>query len=354
MNIPLPREAYIHAPQVQEFYRELLDRVSNLPGVESADVSSDFPLNSYEMVSMTVEEQEPAKAAPPQRICQSWLLGDYFQTMGIPLLQGRWLTPEDGLNSQQVAVISRSAAEKLWPGQSPIGKRIRWGVNGPWNTVVGVVGDVSERSLSDPLIPHVYRPYSQITGGFLEDDPFGDMHAMNLSLRTHAEPALMTSAVVAQVHALDPDLAIARIRTMTEVISSSVAGAKFNTLLLGTFASLALLLAAIGIYGVLAYTVAQQTHEIGIRMALGAQRGDVLRMILKRGTRPALVGVATGAIAAVFLTRGMTSLLYGVSATDPVTFLGVAILLVLVALAACCIPARRAMRADPLVALRFE
>jgi putative ABC transport system permease protein len=339
---------------VHEFYKELLYRVSNLPGVRYADVSSDLPLNAYERVSISVEGQETSKAVKPQAICQSWLLGNYFQTMGIPLLQGRWFTPGDDLNSQQVAVVSRAAAEQFWPGQDPIGKRIRWGVNGPWQTVVGVVGDVSEGSLDERLLPHVYRPYTQIFSGFLEDDPFGTMYAMNLSLRTEADPALMTSAVVARIHALDPDLAIAKIRTMTEVISSSVAGPKFNTLLLGTFASLALLLAAIGIYGVLAYTVAQQTHEIGIRMALGAQRGDVLRMILKRGTRLALAGVAIGAIAAVFLTRGMTSLLYGVSATDPVTFLGVAILLVLVALAACCVPARRAMRADPMVALRFE
>jgi len=354
MNIPLPREAYIHAAQVQDFYKRLLDRVSSLPGVASADVSSDFPLNAYEMVSFTPEGQETAKAQTPQAICQSWLLGDYFQTMGIPLLQGRWFMPEDQLNSQQVAVVSRSTAEQFWPGQDPIGKRVRWGVNGPWDTVVGVVGDVSERSLGERRIPHVYRPYSQINGGFLEDDPFGDMHAMDLAIRTQADPALMTSAVVAQIHALDPDLAIARIRTMSEVISSSVAGPKFNTLLLAAFAGLALLLAAIGIYGVLAYTVAQQTHEIGIRMALGAQRGDVLRMILKRGTRLSLAGVAIGAVGAGFLTRGMTSLLYGVSPTDPATFLGVAILLFLVALAACCIPARRAMCVAPMIALRSE
>ena len=354
LNIPLPRTAYAHASQVQDFYQQLLGHASNLPGVENAGVSSDLPLRAYEMVSITPEGQVNGQNQSPQAICQSWLLGNYFQTMDIPLLQGRWFTPEDNANSQQVAIVSLSAARKFWPGQDPIGKRLRWGVGGPWDTVVGIVADATETSLNETLLPHVYRPYSQIAGPFLEQDPFSEWHAMNLSLRTKSDPSAMTSAVLAQVHSLDSEIAVANIRTMTQVISTSVAGPKFNTYLFGAFAGLALFLAAIGIYGVLAYAVAQQTHEIGIRMALGAQRGHVLRLILKRGVRLAILGVIIGAFAAVFLTRWMASLLYGVSATDPATFLAVAALLILVALAACYIPARRAMRVDPMVALRYE
>lgn len=354
VNIPLPRAAYSHAWQVENFYKQVLERVSNLPGVESASISNDLPLNGYEMVSITPEGSDDSQKQTPQAVCQSWLLGNYFQTMDIPLLEGRWFSLEDDLNSQQIAIVSLSAAKKFWPGQDAIGKRVRWGVNGPWDTVVGVVGEVNERSLNEPLVPHVYRPFSQVAGPFLEQDPFSDWHAMNLALRTKSDPAAMTSSVIAQAHALDPDLPVTKIRTMTQVISSSLAGPRFNTILLGSFAGVALFLATIGIYGVLAYTVAQQTHEIGIRMALGAQRHEVLQLVLYRGSRLALVGVGIGAIAAIILTRWMTTLLYGVSATDPATFAGVATLLVAVALAACCIPARRAMKVDPMVALRYE
>ena len=354
LSVPLPRQAYPHAAQVEGFYKQLLDRVSNLPRVESASVSNDLPLSAREEVSVNIEGKSNAEGQTPQAICQSWLMRNYFQTMGIPLLEGRWFTPQDRSGSEQVAIVSLSAAKKFWPGEDAIGKRIRWGVNGPWETVVGVVGDVSEGPLNKPLIPHVYRPYDQVSEPFLEEDPFGDWHAMNLALRTLSDPASLASAVVAQVHSLDLDLAVSSIRTMTQVVSSSLAGPKFNTLLLGIFAGMALFLAAIGIYGVLAYAVAQQTHEIGVRMALGAHERDVLRLILKQGTRLALIGMGSGAIAAVFLTRLMASLLYGVSATDPITFVSIAVVLIAVALLACYFPARRAMRVDPMVALRYE
>ena len=353
LNVPLPRHAYPGSAQVEGFYKELLDRVSNLPGVQSASISNDLPLNARETVSYNIEDKSDAGAQTPQAICQSWLMGNYFQTMEIPLLEGRWFAPEDRSGSQQVAIVSLSAAKKFWPGQDGIGKRVRWG-GGPWGTVVGVVGDVSEGPLNTTLLPHVYRPYEQVSGGFLEEDPFEDWHAMNLALRSQSDPASLTSAVVAQVHSLDPDLPVVDIRTMTQVISSSVAGPKFSTFLLGIFAGMALFLAAIGIYGVVAYTVAQQTHEIGVRMALGAHRRDVLGLVLKQGARLALMGAGSGALAAIFLTRLMVSLLYGVSATDSLTFVGVTGVLVGVALLACYIPARRATRIDPMVALRYE
>ena len=351
LNVPLPSQAYSHGPQVRNFYEQLLDKAAALPGVKNAAVTSDLPLRGGEEVSFGVEGRPESKGLAA--ICQTWVMGNYFQTFGIPLIRGRWFGPEDRVDSLQVAVVSAHTAQAFWPGENPIGKRIRWG-GGPWDTVVGVAGDVSEQHLDEPLLPHVYRPYNQAMDRLLEADPFGDWHAMNLVLRTETEPLAMTSAAIAQVHALDPDLAVANIKTMTQVISSSAAGPKFNTFLLGTFAGVALFLAAIGVYGVLAYSVAQQTHEIGIRMALGAQPAGVMRLMLSQGARLALIGSGIGMVAAFFLMRLMASLLYGVSPTDPVTFAAVAIVLTCVALAACYIPARRAMRVDPMTALRHE
>jgi putative ABC transport system permease protein len=353
LNVPLPRQAYPRAEQIKGFYKQLLDRVLTLPGVQAAAVSGDLPLNAREMVSVSVEGNE-GENKTPQAICQSWVMGNYVQTMGIPLLQGRWFTPEDRLGSEPVAVVSLSTARRFWPGQNALGKRIRWGVRASWQTVVGVVGDVSQGPLNAPLAPHVYRPYDQLPGPFLEEDPFGDWRAMNLALRTQTSPASLASAVVAQVHLLDADLAVANIRTMTQVIHSSVAGARFDTILLGTFAGLALFLAAIGVYGVLAYAIARRTHEIGIRMALGAKPEDVLRLVVGQGIKLALIGIAIGVVVALGLTRFLTSLLYEVKPTDPLTFVIVSLALTCAAAFACYLPARRATKVDPMVALRYE
>ena len=351
LNIPLPRQAYARASQVREFYEQVLARSSNLPGVEDVTISTDLPLHATEMVSVAVEERSENKGL--NATCQTWVMGNYFQTMGIPLIHGRWFGPEDRAGSQRVAVVSAYTAQALWPGQDAVGKRIRWG-GGPWETVVGVVADVKQGSLDRALVPHVYRSYSQAADGLLEEDPFADWHAMNLVLRTQKEPLSLSAGAIAQVRSLDRELAVTNIRSMTQLISSSVASPKFNAFLLGIFASVALLLAAIGVYGVLAYSVSQRTHEIGIRVALGAQRAGVMRLILGEGARLALIGSGVGAIAAFFLMRLMSSLLYGVSPADPMTFAAVAIVLTTVALAACYIPARRAMRVDPMVALRYE
>jgi putative ABC transport system permease protein len=358
VNVPLPPQAYSKGPQIRDFYDQLLDGVSHLPGVRDAALSNDLPLDGFcEGVGYSVEGETGAAGKTPKAVCQSWVKGSYFQTMGIPLLQGRWFTAEDRLGSEEVAVVNLAMAQKFWPGQSAIGKRIVWGANSPvhpWETIIGVVGNVKEGSLNTPARPQVYRPYGQLTDSFLGDDPFGDWHAMNIVVRTAAEPTSLISALVAQVHSLDPDLAVTDIRTMTQVIGRSAAGPKFNTFLLGLFAFLALFLAAIGIYGVLAYTVAQQSHEIGIRMALGAQQRDVMRLILKRGMRLGLVGIVSGIAGALVLTRFLQSMLFEVKPIDLVTFVGVTILFVLVSLAACYIPARRAMQVDPMIALRYE
>src|SRR5260370_33889835 len=173
-------------------------------------------------------------------------MGVYFSTMGVPLIQGRSFTAADRFESQPVAIVNLAEAKKFWPGESAIGKRVRWGVNAPWQTIVGIVGDVSQGPLNTTVAPHIYRPYNQLPGPFLEEDPFSDWHAMNVALRTHADPASLTSAVVAQVHALDPDLAVTAIQTMTRVIRSSVAGAAFNLAMLGALARLARFLSTTG------------------------------------------------------------------------------------------------------------
>jgi putative ABC transport system permease protein len=284
----------------------------------------------------------------------TWTLGNYFSTMGIPLIKGRFIAPEDRAGSQAVVVISEGTAKKFWPGGNAIGQRVEVGGTPGMATIVGIVGDVNDGPLGTVPLPHVYVPYLQVPDGLLVDKMINFGRLMTLAVRTSTDPSAMTSALVAQVHSFDSQLAVANIRTMTQEVNSSVAGPKFDTFLLGLFAFLALFLAAIGIYGVLAYTTAQRTHEIGIRMALGAQRTDVMRVVLGQGARLAVFGVALGVLAAFGLTRLMASLLFGVSAIDPLTFVVVAIVLVGIGTLACYIPARRAVRVDPMVALRYE
>ena len=354
LNVPLPRSAYPAAGQVENSYKELLSRISDVPGVEAAGLSNDLPLGGREMVSINVEGTANAATGTPQAICQSWILRDYFPSLGIPLLQGRWFTPQDRIDSEPVAIVSLGTARKFWPGQNAIGRHIRWGVYAPWQTVVGVVADVNQGPIQTPISPHVYRPYNQLSGPFLEEDPFGDWHTMNFAVRTQVEPASLTAAVINAVHSLDPDLAVTNVRVMTEVVHRSFAAPKFNTVLVGALAGLALLLAGIGIYGVLAYVVAQQTGEIGLRMALGARPWEVLRSILSRGARLALTGSGLGLAATLGLTRLFESLLYGISAIDPITFLSVVALLAVVGLVASFVPAYRAAKIEPMVALRYE
>jgi len=354
LNIPIPSERYTQATKVRQFYEQLLDRAGNIPGVRAVGLTSDLPLNGCGTIAIQIEGGRNAGGETPQAICQTWQVGNFFQTLGIPLRRGRSFTLEDRIDAQPVAIVSETAGRQFWPGQDPIGKRIRWGVYTPWQTVVGMVGDVNDEPLGQPVQLHVYRPYLQMADLFFEDSRFGEVRSMNLAVRSQTDPPSLTPAVIGQIHSLDPDLTVVHIRTMAQVISSSVAGPRFNTLLLGVFAAVALFLAAIGIYGVMAYATTQQTHEIGIRLALGAQPRNVLYLVLRRGVRLAGVGATFGVAAALALTRLMTGLLYDVSATDPVTFSCVVGLLLAIALLACYIPARRAMRVDPIVALRYE
>jgi putative ABC transport system permease protein len=266
---------------------------------------------------------------------------DYFRMMDIPMLEGRSFTQSDAENTPKVTIISQAFATKYGAGENLLGKRLR--IGGDWHTVIGVVRDIRQSGLEEEAAPHVYVSYRQA----------GPTRA-GLLVRTTTDPLSLVAAVRAQVQAVDKDQPIYNVNTMSAMIAAAVAPRRLNLVLLGSFAALALALAAVGIYGVMANLVTQRTGEIGLRMALGAQRGDVLRLVIGRGLRLTLVGAAMGLGASFALLRLMASLLYGVSASDPFTFATITTLLLLVALLACYLPARRATKVDPLVALRYE
>jgi predicted permease len=277
----------------------------------------------------------------------------YLKTMGIPLKRGRFITDHDDDHAPMVMVIDETFAKKYFPHDDPIGKRINLTLLGQAE-IIGVVGHIKHWGLDSDaqqvIQAQFYMPFLQVPDKFMPLIVKGGTFV----LRSNAEPKGLGEEIRRRIGQMDSQHAMYGIRTLDEIVSDSLATRRFSTILLDIFAGLALLLAAVGIYGVIAYLVGQRTHEIGVRMALGAQRTDVLRLILGQGSRIALVGVGIGLAAAFGLTRLMNKMLFGVSATDPITFGGVAMLLVMVALAACYIPARRAMRVDPIVALRYE
>ena len=271
---------------------------------------------------------------------------NYFRTLRIPILGGRDFSDRDDGDAPRVAIINERMASTFWPGEDPIGKRIKLGgpqPSNPWITIIGVVGNLPHRELSSSIKPDWYLPHLQA--------PNQDMY---LVVRAGSDPLSIAAAVRNQVKEADKDLPVSNIRTMDQLISQSIAPWRFNMLLLSLFAGIALILAAVGIYGVISYSVTQRTHEIGIRMALGAQTGDVLRLVVRQGLRLVLIGVAIGLGIAFTLTRVMTSLLYGVKTTDPITFTAIPVLLTGVALLACYLPARKAIKVDPMAALRNE
>ena len=346
------------------FSDQLLARMSSVPGVQAATTATVFPLGAgQEWGKFLSIEGQPAPASIDQvpLIRFSLISNDYFRTFGIPLREGRAFSDADKSNSQPVAIVNETLVKRFFAGQDPIGKTIWMGPpehllpsdqQTPQNrfirrTIVGVVADVKGRSLNQEPPALVYAPLNQYRRE-------GWSNALMLAVQTTTPPDTVISAIREQVRLLDADQPITNVRTMDELLSRALSSAKFSLWLLGLFAVLGLLLAAIGIYGVMVTAVMQRTHEIGLRMALGAQTGDVMWLVIRQGMSPVLIGVVTGLAAAIGLTRLMSTLLFEVSATDPLTLGLITVLLTMVALLACYIPARRATKVDPLIALRYE
>jgi len=341
----LPASRYPEAERGKAVYQQALERIASLPGVQRASVASNLPLTGEWVIGFRVEGGSENTFYSANN---TWVSNDYFRTMGIPLLKGRAFTDEDRTDAPAVVVINETMARRFWPGQEALGKHIRWGgwnPQGGWLTIVGVAADVKLASLAADSPTTVYMPVFQIPR--LRRDAL-------FILRTSGDPANLAAALRQAISGVDADLPVYEVQTMKQVVAESVAERRFTMWLLVTFAVAALLSAAFGLYGVMSYSVTQRTHELGIRMALGAQMRDVLKLVVKQGMTLALLGVGVGEVAALMLTRLLKTLLFSVSATDPLTFGVIALLLTLVALLACWIPARRATKVDPLVALRYE
>jgi putative ABC transport system permease protein len=343
-------------PQVT--LQQIMERIRNYPGIRSAAAVSKLPhdIGSAFTQTVVIENRPPTATGEYATADFLGITPDYFRTMGIPLLQGRSFTEEDVYEAPWVVIISKTMANRYFPNETPIGKRLALGgrknlgqpdadPNGrtPWKEIVGVVADTKALSLTAETVPEVYAPYWQ-----------WPMQSPTLVVRSSVSPALVRAAIRGEARSVNKNLPVAIARTMDEILADSVAQPRDQTMLLSLFGMAALILAAVGIYGVTSYAASQRTHEIGIRMALGATRNDVLRLVVGQGFQWALIGVGIGIFAALALTRFMSSMLYGVKPADPLTFVAVSAVLAGVALLACYIPARRATKVDPMVALRYE
>jgi putative ABC transport system permease protein len=344
-RLDLPSARYAKDSQMIAFYQQLMDRVRALPGVQSASAVSELPLQGGSNGVIYVEGQPIPKNMWSSPLVEWYgVMPGYFKTMRIPVLRGRDFTRRDTKTVPQVAIINEAMAHRFWPHENPLGKRFSQGYEHPkWITVVGVVGDIPVDDLGQMSMPAAYFPEFQNADSDLA-----------IVVRTSVKPLSQLPAIRGTVRGLDGQLPIYQVQTINQVISASSGQQRFMALLLALFAAVALALAAIGVYGVVSYSVAQRTHEIGIRMALGAQRSDVLKLVVGQGMRSVLIGVGAGVIAALALTRLMASLLYDVKPTDAITFVIVSLILIGVGVLACYLPARRATKVAPMEALRYE
>jgi len=316
--------------------------------VEAVGATTDLPLGGSDSELTFAIEGRPD--SPPGEEPDSGfhqVSPDFFRALGMPLIKGRFFNDADREGAPGVVIINQTMAKRFWPGEDPLGRKISYGTNERnepnWLGIVGVVGDARHKGLDVDLRPDAYVSYLQSPARY-----------MTLVLRSASDPSGLTAAVGRDIRALDPDVPLYQVKTMREVVSGSISTRRFNMILLSLFAAVAVILAAVGLYGVMAYSVTQRTHEIGVRMALGAQQRDVLRMVVGQGMALALGGVVLGLASALATTRVLASLLFGVTVTDAGTFAVVAFLLTSIALLACYVPARRATKVDPMIALRYE
>jgi putative ABC transport system permease protein len=346
LDIPLNRATFKKPEQQAAAFQQLIGRMKSLPGVRDASVTSNVPLTDYDVeLSFQVEGRAPYKPGEEATADYTVVGAEYFRTMNIGLLRGRVFTDQDTADSPQALVVSNAFVKRYFPNEEPIGRRIIFdGKDEKPREIVGVVGDIRRNGLDVDVQPEMYVSYVQ-----------SPERRLNLIMRTDARDATqLAPAARAQIKEFDQSQIIWRVQTLDALLGTSVAPRRFNMMLLGIFAGVALVLAMVGLYGVMSYSVSWRTHEIGIRMALGAERADVLRLVVRQGMTMTFIGLALGLLAAFFMSRVLVGLLYGVSAKDPLTFAGVSIVLLVVALLACLIPARRATRVDPIVALRTE
>lgn len=348
LRLDLPEARYEEEEKQTRFRLALIEDINSLPDTQAAMISELPMTDDYLTHNFEVEGKPATNPGEEPEVMTRSVAGDYFRVMQIPLLAGRDFTPQDRTGTPLVGIINQALAKQFFPTESPIGKRVRWARDEQpmWITIVGIAADIKHFGLDQPDEPALYSPYAQVNRQW--------KRWMSVVVRSGLDEQTLAQSVRQKVWKLDGQLPITKLSMLDEVLKESFAARQFNLVLLGFFAVVALLMAMIGIYGVMTYAVTQRTHEIGVRIALGAQTGDVLRLMVGQGMRLALAGVTLGLLGAFALTRLMASLLFGISTTDPLTFLAISMLLAAVALFACWLPARRATKVDPMVALRYE
>jgi putative ABC transport system permease protein len=346
LSVELPSSRYPKAEQRKQFFEQLLERVKSVPGIQSAGAISQLPFSGYSMLGrFSIEGQPEPEPGKSPSIPIGIVTPEYFQTMQIPLLQGRPFAPQDIEGMSEVAIVNESMARHYWPGEDPLGKKIGAGCEEKalCRTVVGVVGDIRHEGLANEAQPEIYMPHLQVA-----------LPGMSLVLRTVGDPLAAVPALRSQVRALDKDQPIALVQTLEEHVAESVLQPRLMMVLLSVFAGLALILAAVGVYAMMSYSVSQRRNEIGIRIALGAVKADIFRLVVGQAALLVAIGLALGGAGALMATRLLRSLLYEVDIWDPFTFAAIAALLAFVAVFAAWLPARRAAKISPMIALRTE